>query len=154
MLELPHTLVGAAIATAIPNPYIALPLALASHFATDYLPHWNPHINTELKNHGAISTKSRLIILLDSGFALMFGTLIAARYLPDLSRFSVIFFACFLAVVPDVAEIPYYFLGMQNVPLIKKLINWQRNHQWNVRPVLGVLTQVVVAIASLIVIFR
>ncbi|MDO8487955.1 MAG: hypothetical protein Q7S31_01400 [bacterium] len=154
MLELPHTLVGAAIATAIPNPYIALPLALASHFVTDYLPHWNPHINTELKSKGMISSKSRLIILLDSGFALMLGTLIAARFLPDVSRFSVIFFACFLAVAPDVAEIPYYFLGMQNVPLIKKLISWQRGHQWNVRPMLGVLTQAIVVIASLIVIFR
>lgn len=146
MLELPHALLGAAIATSIPNPYVSLPLALASHFITDYVPHWNPHINTELKSQGKISTQSRLIILVDSGLALMLGTLIAAQSLPNLSRFIVIMAACFLAVAPDVMEIPYYFLGMQNIPWIKKLIEFQRSHQWNVKPIWGIITQILIVI--------
>lgn len=148
MLELPHTLIGAAIAVAIPNPAIALPLALASHFATDYIPHWNPHINTELKAAGKISIRSKTIILIDAGAALMLGTYIAATR----GNFVIIMLACFLAVLPDVAEIPYYFLGIK-VNWIEKLIIWQRNHQWNVRPVFGIMFQILVILLSLIVIY-
>lgn len=145
MLELPHTLVGAAIATAIPNPLISLPLALASHFITDYIPHWNPHINTELKTTGEISTRSKIIIMADASLALTVGTYLAATR----GNFVVIMLACFLAVAPDVAEIPYYFLGMKHVTWIRKLIDFQRSHQWNVKPVWGVASQVVVAAVSL-----
>jgi hypothetical protein len=152
MLELPHVLVGAAIATVIPNPLISLPLALASHFITDYVPHWNPHINTELKTTGKISTLSKVIIMGDSGLALMTGTLIASQALPDLGRFGVIMLACFLAVAPDVVEIPYYFLGKHKIPWIKDLIDFQRSHQWNVPAFWGVSSQLFVIIACLYII--
>lgn len=144
MLETPHVLIGAVIATAIPNPAVALPLALVSHFVTDYIPHWNPHINTELKATGKISTRSKLIILLDAGLALMLGTYIAATR----GNFIMIMLACFLAVLPDVAEIPYYFLGMK-IGWVDKLIVWQRNHQWNVKPVWGILSQVIIVAVCL-----
>lgn len=149
MLELPHTLVGAAIATAIPNPAVSLPLALASHFLTDYVPHWNPHINTELKTRGKISTRSKTIILIDATTALILGTYIAATS----NNFVTLMLACFLAVLPDVAEIPYYFLDMK-VGWIERLITYQRTHQWNVKPIYGVLVQLGVVIAALAVIYR
>ena len=79
----------------------------------------------------------------------MFGTLLASRALPDLGRFVVIMFACFLAVAPDVAEIPYYFLGLKHIAWIRKLIDFQRSHQWNVKPVWGLIFQVIVAAVSL-----
>lgn len=143
MLELPHVLVGAAIATAIPDPRISLPLALASHFITDYIPHWNPHLNTELKTSGEISIRSKIIIMADAGLALTVGTYLAATR----GNFVIIMLACFLAVAPDVAEIPYYFLGMK-VGWIEKLISWQRTHQWNVKPFWGILIQILVIIVS------
>lgn len=148
MLELPHTLVGAAIATVIPNPLISLPLSFLSHFITDYVPHWNPHLNTELKTSGKVSTQSKVIVMADAGLALMIGTYIAARS----TNFIVVMLACFLAVAPDVAEIPYYFLGLKNISWIKKLIDYQRAHQWNVSPFIGILTQIVVVVISLLLI--
>ena len=149
MLELPHPLVGAAIAVSVQNPYLALPLSLASHFITDYFPHWNPHINTELKRDGKISTRSKTIVMLDAGLALMAGTFIAARS----GHFVFVMLACFLAVAPDVAEIPYYFLGLKHVSWIKKLIDYQRAHQWNVKPVWGILSQIIVVLLCLTIIF-
>lgn len=145
MLELPHTLVGAAIATVIPNPLISLPLSLFSHFITDYVPHWNPHLNTELKTLGKVSTRSKVIVMADAGLALMIGTYIATRS----NNFIVVMLACFLAVAPDVAEIPYYFLGLKNISWIRKLIDYQRAHQWNVPAFWGILTQVIVCIVAL-----
>ena len=144
MLELPHTLVGAAIATVIPDPRISLPLALLSHFVTDYVPHWNPHLNTELKAAGKISPRSKVIVMADAGLALMIGTYIAATS----GNFLVIMAACFLAVAPDVAEIPYYFLGMK-IRWIEKLIAWQRTHQWNVSLFWGILCQLAVVVFAL-----
>ena len=149
MLELPHTLIGAAIATAIPNPAISLPLTLASHFITDYIPHWNPHLNTELIRDGRISVKSKVIILIDAGLALTLGTYIATRS----HNFIVVMLACFLAVLPDVAEIPYYFLGLK-IGWIEKLIAYQRSHQWNVKPIYGIVSQLIVILICLIVVFK
>lgn len=145
MLEFPHVLVGAAIATAIPDPRISLPLALASHFITDYIPHWNPHLNTELKTAGKISTRSKIIVMADAGLALMAGTYIAAQS----GHFTTVILACFLAVAPDVAEIPYYFLGLKNISWIRKLIDYQRAHQWNVKPFWGLLSQLIVIVVAL-----
>lgn len=36
-----HALVAAAIARAVPNPYLAIPLAITSHFIMDAIPHWD-----------------------------------------------------------------------------------------------------------------
>ncbi len=148
MLELPHVLVGAAIATAIPDPRISLPLALASHFITDYVPHWNPHLNTELKTTGKVSVRSKIIVMTDAGLALVVGTYLATRS----GHFIIIMLACFLAVAPDVAEIPYYFLGLKDIPWIKKLIDYQRAHQWNVPAFWGILSQIIVILLSFMVI--
>lgn len=153
MLELPHALVGAAIATAVSNPALALPLALASHFATDYVPHWNPHINTEIKTRGKISLSSKIILVADSFGALIIGSTIAARALPDIKHAVVILLACFLAVLPDVIEIPYYFLGLKRIHLLNRLINFQRSHQWNVPKVWGILSQIIVCLIALRIIF-
>lgn len=152
MLELPHTLVGAAIATAIPNPLISLPLALASHFITDYVPHWNPHLHTEIVKNGRLSTLSKTIVFADAGLALILGSYIAFRVLPNTNHFLTILIACFLAVSPDVAEIPYYFFKWRPA-FVTKLVDFQRSHQWNVPPVWGILSQIVIISLSLWTIF-
>lgn len=151
MLELPHTLVGAAIATAIPNPAISLPLALASHFLTEYIPHWNPHLHTE-KHNGGITPKTYFVIGVDSGAALLAGSYIAFTTAANLTQTLTILAACLLAVLPDVVEIPYYLFDI-HFPPIKKLIDFQRAHQWNVRPVWGIVFQLLVVALSLTVIF-
>ena len=84
----------------------------------------------------------------------MLGTLIAARALPNTNRFIIILLACFLAVAPDVIEIPYYFLGIKNISWITKLIEFQRAHQWNIRQGYGVLVQIGVVLAALAVIYH
>lgn len=37
-----HALSGIAIASIIPNPMIAVPLAFGGHFLLDAFPHWTP----------------------------------------------------------------------------------------------------------------
>jgi hypothetical protein len=143
MLELPHVLVGATIATLIPNPIISLSLSLASHFITDYVPHWNPHIGSEKKKYGHILPLTVAIIVIDSVLALIIGTYLSSRFLPNTNQFIVTMLCCFMAVAPDVVEAPYIFLGIRNT-WIEKLLSFQKSHQWNVPIFWGLLSQAAV----------
>lgn len=147
MLETPHVAVAAAIASKIPNPFISIPLSLASHFILDVTPHWNPHINREIKKYGYPTKKSVAIIRLDSTIALIGGTVIAVHALPNTQQFLNIMLCSLIAVAPDLVEAPYYFLGQKNKTM-GKWIAWQKSIQNDAAPFLGLLTQGIVIFAS------
>lgn len=153
MLETPHVAVGIAIASKIPNPLLAIPLALASHFILDMTPHWNPHINREIKKLGYPTKKSLNIIRADSLIALVMGLTIAYQAIPNsMQAFNVL--ACsFFAVLPDVVEIPYYFFRRKDF-IVEKWITWQKSIQNDVAPWLGLTVQAIIVIASLFWIFN
>lgn len=148
MLETPHTILGATIAAKIPNPLIALPLALLSHLLLDQIPHWNPDLGGEVRKYGRVSSRSNLIILADVVLSLGFGFWIASQALPNLAKAAVIILASFMAVVLDVIEGFHFFLGVEQ-PLLKRLINFQHEHQKRVPFLPGVLTQIFVILLSL-----
>lgn len=142
VLELPHTVIGATIAYKIGNPYLSLPLALLSHFALDLLPHWNPHLNTEIREKGKLSRKTQIIIVGDVVLSVVAGVAIASLALPDKMAFTYIILGAFLGVLPDVVEGPYFFLKM-NLPFVDKLMKFQKMIQNDAAPFLGLLTQVI-----------
>lgn len=149
MVELPHTLVGAAIAYKIGNPALSLPLAFASHFLIDGLiPHWNPHLNTEKKLHGKITGKTMTFVSVDTLISLGAGLFLASTALPDIGRFVVIVLGCFLAVLPDVVEGPYFFFNF-NHALLEKFMDWHTSIQKNASFWPGVMTQVILVIGAL-----
>lgn len=147
MIELPHALVGAAIAAKVGNPYIALPLALASHFVLDVVPHWNPHLNREIAKYGKITNKTKVILVFDVLASLAGGFYIASTALPDTNRFLIILMGAFLGVLPDLAEAPYFLMGLQS-KWIKKLVAFQSSIQFNVPIIPGILSQVVTIAAA------
>lgn len=140
MLETPHVMVGAAIATKFPNPLVAIPLAFASHFVLEMVPHWNPHLNTETSKYGRPTKKSTLLVIIDSSLALIGGSLIAYSALPDTGLAITILLACLASVLPDLVEAPYFFLNARN-KVIKKWINFQKSIQNDIGVVPGLLTQ-------------
>lgn len=146
MLELPHTIVGATIALKVGNPALALPLALASHFIVDMIPHWNPHLNREMKENGKLSTKTTYAIIADVGLSLLGGFFIASRALPNIESFMVVIAGSFAGVLPDVIESPYYFFRQKSAWL-EKFIAFQKSIQNNAPPVVGILTQVILLAA-------
>lgn len=148
MLETPHVAVAAAIASKIPNPLISIPLAFASHFLLDMVPHWNPHINREIKKFGKPARQSVNIIRADSVTALVLGTSIALFTLPDTGQFLNIMVCCFVGVIPDVVEAPYYFLRKKD-KIIEKWIGWQKSIQWDAPVLIGLSTQAVTIALSL-----
>lgn len=148
MVELPHTVVGAAIAVKIGNPALSLPLALASHFAFEFVPHWNPHLNQEIKKFGKVTRTSTLIVAADVVASLFAGFFIASQFATSQAHFAIIIAASFLAVSPDVIEGPYFFLGWRH-PFFKKIIGFQKRFQFDVPVVPGLLTQAVILGAAL-----
>jgi len=147
VLETPHVAVGAAIAVSVANPFLAIPLAFGSHFVLETVPHWNPHLNSELKKHGKITKQSVQVVIFDSCLALALGSFIAYQALPNTAHALTIFFASFASVLPDVVEGPYFFLKYKN-RLVMKWISFQKSIQNDADVVLGLSTQfITIAIA-------
>ncbi len=148
MLETPHVIVGAAIASKIPNPLISLPLALGSHFVLDKIPHWNPHLNTETQKYGKVTKKSTILVIIDVGIALASGLTIASS-LPSINQTVIVLLGGFFAVLPDIVEGPYFFLNYKT-DAIKKWISFQKSIQTDTTPILGILTQLLTILATVL----
>lgn len=143
MLESPHVAVAAAIAYKIPNPMISIPLAFASHFLLEFVPHWNPHLNTEMKKFGKVSIASTKIVAADVAISLFLGFFIASKTIPDMGHFWTIIFSCFFGVLPDVMEGPYYFLKIRSNFIEKVWIPFQKSLQNDSSPLIGLASQLV-----------
>jgi len=152
MLELPHTIIGAAIATRIGNPALALPLALASHILLDLIPHWNPSLFTETSKNGRPSSKTTLLVVGDVILSLIAGGWLAFRFWPNIDRVIVVLLACFLAVSWDVIEGFYFFMGYRN-RFLERLIGFQVKIQSRAPKLTGLLTQAIVILVGLYFIF-
>ena len=147
VLETPHVVVGAAIATKVVTPALAIPLAFASHFILERVPHWNPHLNRETEKFGAPTRKSTDIVIADVVASLALGGFIASRALPDWGQTATILAACFASVLPDVLEGPYFFFNMRS-EIIKKWINFQKSIQVDTSIVPGLITQVITILVA------
>lgn len=143
MLETPHVIVGAAIATKLGNPALAIPLSLASHFVLDKIPHWNPHLFTETKKYGQPSSRSTTVALVDVGAALGLGLFVASRYLGNPTMVGTVLACCLASVLPDLVKWPYYFLKKRG-GILEKWVLFERSIQVNARFWPGILTQFVV----------
>ena len=144
MLATPHTLMGILIATKVTNPWLALPLALLSHFALDLIPHWDFFTFRE-----KVTLPIKKKVCLDVLIGLTVGMFFVFRALPDRTQAANIFFSCFLANLPDGVEAPYIFLGKE-WPFVMKVIKFQREHHSRLRFPWGLLTQLVLATACLL----
>lgn len=147
MLETPHVVVGAAIATKVAHPALAIPLAFASHFILEKVPHWNPHLNSETEKFGAPTRKSTYIVIADVAASLALGGFIASRVIPDWGHTASILAACFASVLPDVLEGPYFFFNMRS-EIIKRWINFQKSIQVDTGVVPGLISQVITVVAA------
>jgi hypothetical protein len=151
MLSLPHAALGAAIATLIPNPAISIPLSFFSHFLADYLPHWNPHLDTQLSRHGKLTPQTIAFAASDFILAVSFSAFVALTAASPLQSLN-LFLSPLAAILPDLIEAPHYILGIK-LPHIDKLIHHQRNNQNHVNAFPGIITQLFLFLVCLSIIF-
>lgn len=149
MLETPHVAVGIAIATKFPNPWIAIPLAFASHFVLDKVPHWNPHLYTETQAAGHPSEKSTIIASVDIALSFILGSAFAYRALPNTNLATLILACSFASVASDIIKYPYYYFHLRQKWLVA-WVNFERSLQTDTKSIFwGLVSQSLVIAASL-----
>jgi len=146
----PHTMMGVAIATVVNQPLLALPLSFLSHFALDVVPHWDPLIgDLKAKKFSGVGKEGLLIIATDFLIALDLGLFFVWRALegqtsaPDPVLAAKIFFAAFLANLPDGLMTPFVFFG-KRWGWLNAYIRFHSRIQTKLGLPLGLLTQVAV----------
>lgn len=153
MLLVPHTVVAVAIATAIKQPELALPLAFLSHFVLDFIPHWDPPelvAILEAKRPLKVGRDVFLFISIDFLVSLGLGLFFVWRALPDLTLAATVFSACFLANLPDGLSLPLIFGRRWNWVLFFRKFH-RATHLRRLSPFWGLLPQAVVAIIGLLI---
>lgn len=123
MLLTNHTLTGALIALTVNNPVLAAPLATASHFALDSLPHFG------IRGMSFKERRGFMIGFADASVSLaMYITLIAL--MPQ--NFVLITAGMFFAALPDLFYIPDILWGKRYDPkVVQRFHHWI---QWGERP--------------------
>ncbi len=135
-----HALIGTVIAAKIGNPALAAPIALASHFAADALPHWDTGYHRTHKSKRKFFIQSALDVIF--GFVLSY--LLINLFFPT-TNLTYAFFIILMAQLPDWLTAPYLFFDMKFAPFcwIYKL---QKHFDRSLGMPWGVLNQVVVVI--------
>ena len=144
MTSISHALIGAAIAAKIPDPVLAGFLAVVTHFVCDAIPHWDLGTNWRLRPR--VITGALAILETLAAIAISFSLFV--RFVPN--QFTLIV-AIIASLAPDWLEAPYYLL-MPHPPKIfyylykvQSLIHERLETPW------GVLTQVAVVAAFLLI---
>jgi hypothetical protein len=106
-----HALIGTVIAAKVGNPALAVPIALASHFLADALPHWDTGTNRH--------KKSRFRFVVESSIDLMLGFILSWILIVWLFPQTNLVYAFFIILVsqsPDWLTAPYLFLNWKIPP--------------------------------------
>jgi hypothetical protein len=98
-----HALTGAAIAAAVKQPFLAVPLALASHFVCDFLPHFDIPMKFGSK-------RMYTWVILDSLTAIGFAIFLLVM---GVSNPVILTLAAIAAMSPDLAWLYYGLRGLQ-----------------------------------------
>src|ERR1035437_1310530 len=139
-----HALIGTVIAAKIGNPALAIPIALASHFICDALPHWDTGHGRENQSKTHFVTASAIDIIL--GFALSY--LLIVFLFPGTNLLYALLMIL-MAQLADWLTIPWLFLNWKFAPFtwmyqIQKRFDSSIGLPW------GFINQVVAVIALIV----
>ena len=127
-----HAIIGTVIAAKVGNPVIAVPVAVASHFLADAVPHWDTGYHRKTKSKEKFLIESVFDVLL--GFALSYA---AIRLFFPSTNLTYAFFMIIMAQLPDWLTAPYLFLDVKIVPFcwfyrLQKMFDTRLGLPWGV----------------------
>ncbi len=136
-----HAIIGTVIAAKIGNPALAIPIALASHFLADALPHWDTGTNREKKSKTRFVAETFIDIA--AGFILSWILIV---WLFPSTNLLYVFIVIIVSQLPDWLTAPYLFLNWNFPPFtwiyeLQKKFDTEKQLPW------GLINQVVVLIA-------
>ncbi len=153
MLLTPHTIVGIAIATAVPDPLIAVPLSFSMHFLGDLVPHWDYCSHNE---EGKVDKLYPMKVMLDMSLGIgigLFFTFYALWVMKNPSLALNIFLCGIASVLPDALTGPAIF--DENSRKLPKLF-YKVQHFMHAKAPLpwGLVTQILVSGVCLLLILN
>lgn len=144
MTSASHALIGAAIASKIPNPYIGLSLAFFGHFVADLIPHWDFAIDRRVKTRRRFFFEAVFDVLL--GFITVWYVF---NHLPVHPAYLLA--AIITAQLPDWVEwalpsiLNYHGFPVPFVHRLQQKLHWKMGLPW------GLVTQLAIILGLLIV---
>lgn len=142
MLTTPHATTGIAIGSLTGNPFIVVPLALASHFVLDAIPHWQETLAPYTP-----TWKTYVRVPIDICLAIGLTTL-ACRWQPQ--HVSSIWLGAIMANIPDldsaVVLVPKLKMGV-----VRKYWDWHCRIQRETSSLWGLVPQVIVVALGLLI---
>lgn len=144
MTGINHVVAGALIAAALPQPALAIPLAFASHFVMDALPHYG-----DTSKHSWLNGNFKYILGADLVLAGMF---ILGLALWQPAAWGLMIICAVIAYSPDFLWLPYYIAHLKNNHKVEsRLIKFMKRLQWGERP-WGIIVEAAV-LATLFMLF-
>jgi len=125
MTGINHIITGGLIGALVPQPLIAIPLAFASHFLLDMLPHYGDHPS----DHLHASNHIRRIVRIDTWMGvLFFGALLLLR--PP--HWPSMMLAAAAALLPDLMWLPNYIRALrgQDQKPYNFMMRFHKRIQW------------------------
>jgi hypothetical protein len=144
MLVAPHIATGVTLGIVIGDPILVVPIAIASHFLLDSVPHWQ-----ETMAPYDPTWKTYLRIPIDFGIGICIVAL-ALHFQPQYS--ATILLGAFFASAPDLDVLVIAFPWLKK-GIVEAYWNWHCKIQREITSLWGVTTQLVVLAISCITIF-
>ena len=139
-----HAIIGTVIAAKFGNPALAIPIAFASHFIADSLPHWDTgyHRKNKQKFDFFIQSAGDVVI----GFLASYA--IIHLFFPQ-TNLMYAFFIVIIAQLPDWLTAPYLFFDL-NIPPFNWMYKLQKVFDTHMGMPWGFINQVAIAAAVII----
>lgn len=140
-----HAIIGTVIAAKVGNPTLAIPLAFASHFVADMVPHWDAGFNWRKKSENRFFAESVADVIV--GFIVSYLLLIS---LFPSTNLLYAFLLIIASQLPDWIMAPYLFFKSR-FPLFRYAYTIQHslNNQTAAIP-WGIINQVVILVLLII----
>ena len=140
-----HAVIGTIIAAKVGNPALAIPLAIASHFVADAIPHWDTGTNWREKNKIRFFLES----FFDVALSFVLSYILIALFFPTL-KIPYAFFIVVVSQLPDWITAPYLFFKIKIWPF-REMYEFQRGFNVRLDKPWGIITQVLILIILLII---
>lgn len=145
MLSSPHAAVGATLGALIPNPWLVIPIAIASHFILDTVPHWQETL-------APYTPTTKTYVRLPIDIALAVGiTWLVAQWHPQ--SVSTVWIGAVSANIPDLDSLLVVIPHALEHSLVKPYWDWHCRIQNETSQWLGVWIQVAVIAGALAISF-
>ncbi len=132
-----HAVIGTLIAAKIGNPYLAVPLAIASHIVADSIPHWDTATNIKTKGKERVIAET----LLDIALGFIVSYLLIVYFFPQ-TNLLYAFFIILAAQLLDWLTAPYYFWNIK-LSIFKLTYLFQKKFDNTLDAPWGIITQVI-----------